>query len=47
MSEEPLRTRRLSDEEQERLANLGCDRPRDVEGHTMTHCVPNERRRMV
>ncbi len=43
----PLRTQRLSDDEQKRLANLGDNGPRDVEGHTMTHCVPNERRRMV
>jgi hypothetical protein len=43
----PLRTQRLSDEEQKRLANLGANGLRDVEGHTMTHCVPNERRRTV
>jgi catalase len=25
------------------MANLGKNGPRDVEGLTMTHCVPNER----
>ncbi|MFS0885397.1 catalase [Aeromicrobium sp. 179-A 4D2 NHS] len=40
---EPLPTQALSDEERERLANLGKNGPRDVEGLTMTHCVPNER----
>ncbi len=38
----PLATQTLSDEEQERLRNLGNNGPRDVEGHQMTHCVPNE-----
>ncbi|MEA2243826.1 MAG: catalase, partial [Solirubrobacteraceae bacterium] len=28
--------------EQQRLDNLGNNGPRDVEGHVMTHCVPNE-----
>lgn len=36
-------TQELSDAEQERLANLGKNGPRDVEGLQMTHCVPNER----
>lgn len=37
-----LDTQQLSEEEQQRLANLGKNGPRDVEGHQMTHCVPNE-----
>jgi len=40
---EPLPTQTLNEEEQRRLAHLGKNGPRDVEGHTMTHCVPNER----
>jgi catalase len=39
----PLRTQTLSEEEQQRAANLGKNGPRDVRGHQMTHCVPNER----
>jgi catalase len=39
----PLATQTLTEEEQERLANLGTNPPRDVNGLTMTHCVPNER----
>jgi catalase len=39
---EPLARQTLTEEEQERLARLGKNGPRDVEGHTMTHCVPNE-----
>ncbi len=39
---EPLGTQALSDEEQQRLSNLGKNGPRDVTGLTMTHCVPNE-----
>ncbi|MEA2150045.1 MAG: catalase [Solirubrobacteraceae bacterium] len=39
----PLATQTLTDEEQERLRNLGNNGPRDVSGHVMTHCVPNER----
>jgi catalase len=39
----PLATQTLTEEEQERLANLGGNPPRDVNGLTMTHCVPNER----
>jgi catalase len=38
----PLATQTLTDEEQERLRNLGNNGPRDVSGHVMTHCVPNE-----
>jgi catalase len=38
----PLATQTLTAEEQERLANLGSNGPRDVEGKIMTHCVPNE-----
>jgi catalase len=40
---EPLPRQTFTEEEQNRLANLGKNGPRDVEGHTMTHCVPNER----
>ncbi|MBA2769262.1 MAG: catalase [Sporichthyaceae bacterium] len=40
---EPLATQTLTDEEKERASNLGKNGPRDVEGLTMTHCVPNER----
>jgi catalase len=39
----PLATQTLTEEEQQRLANLGNNSPRDVTGLTMTHCVPNER----
>jgi catalase len=39
----PLSTQTLSPDESARLANLGKNPPRDVEGLTMTHCVPNER----
>jgi catalase len=39
----PLQTQTLSEEEQQRLSNLGKNGPRDVSGHVMTHCVPNER----
>ena len=39
----PLATQTLNDEELARMANLGANGPRDVEGHMMTHCVPNER----
>ncbi|WP_031506947.1 catalase [Streptomyces megasporus] len=40
---EPLPNQRLTDEDRERLANLGKNPPRDVSGLTMTHCVPDER----
>jgi catalase len=39
----PLATQTLNAAEQERLRNFGDNGPRDVEGHQMTHCVPNER----
>ncbi len=39
---EPLQTQTLSEEELQRAANLGKNGPRDVTGHVMTHCVPNE-----
>jgi catalase len=39
----PLASQDLSPADQERLANLGKNGPRDVTGLTMTHCVPNER----
>jgi catalase len=38
----PLQTQTLSEEELQRAANLGKNGPRDVTGHVMTHCVPNE-----
>ncbi|MDD7968218.1 catalase [Actinomycetospora lemnae] len=40
---EPLESQTLSDEDQQRLANLGANGRRDVEGLVMTHCVPDER----
>ncbi|MCZ9343311.1 catalase, partial [Streptomyces sp. TRM76130] len=40
---EPLASQDLTEEDRTRLANLGKNPPRDVEGLTMTHCVPNER----
>ena len=39
----PLATQTLSEAENDRLANLGKNGPRDVTGLVMTHCVPNER----
>lgn len=39
----PLAGQQLTDEDQARLANLGGNSRRDVEGLTMTHCVTNER----
>ena len=40
---QPLDTQEFTDEEHERLADLGSNGPRDVSGKVMTHCVPNER----
>jgi catalase len=40
---EPLASQDLTEQDQERLANLGKNPPRDVTGLTMTHCVPNAR----
>ncbi|MEV4076516.1 catalase [Nonomuraea fuscirosea] len=40
---EPLQSQDLTDEDRDRLAKLGRNGPRDVEGLKMTHCVPNER----
>jgi len=40
---EPLPKQVLTEEDRSRLANLGKNGPRDVEGLRMTHCVPNER----
>jgi catalase len=40
---EPLASQDLSDSDRERLANLGKNGPRNVEGLQMTHCVSNER----
>jgi catalase len=39
----PLASQDLTDGDRERLARLGENPPRDVEGLTMTHCVPDER----
>jgi catalase len=39
---EPLASQTLSDAELERVSNLGKTGPRNVDGITMTHCVPNE-----
>ncbi|MFJ7748784.1 catalase [Arthrobacter sp. NPDC097144] len=38
----PLATQTLSEAEKDWMKNLGSNGPRDVEGLTMTHCVPNE-----
>ncbi|MHA7280693.1 catalase [Arthrobacter sp. MDT2-2] len=38
----PLASQTLSEDELARLKNLGNNGPRNVEGLTMTHCVPNE-----
>jgi catalase len=40
---EPLPRQTLTDEDMTRLANLGKNGPRNVEGLLMTHCVPNDR----
>ncbi|MGP3936394.1 catalase [Nonomuraea sp. KM88] len=40
---EPLKSQDLTDEDRDRLAKLGRNGPRDVEGLKMTHCVPNGR----
>ncbi|HSA52600.1 MAG TPA: catalase [Yinghuangia sp.] len=40
---EPLSGQTLTDEDRKRLENLGANPPRDVNGLTMTHCVPDER----
>lgn len=40
---EPLHGQDLTDEDRRRLADLGRNGPRDVNGLKMTHCVPNER----
>ncbi|WP_207453251.1 catalase [Desertivibrio insolitus] len=39
----PLASQTLTEAELERAANLGANGPRDVEGLTMTHCVPDAR----
>ncbi|WP_167138719.1 catalase [Diaminobutyricimonas sp. TR449] len=39
----PLPGQTLTDEDKRRLENLGSNGPRDVQGLTMTHCVPNQR----
>ncbi len=38
----PLQSQTLTEEDEQRLANLGHNGPRDVSGLVMTHCVPNE-----
>jgi catalase len=38
----PLQSQTLSEEEAAWMKNLGSNGPRNVEGLTMTHCVPNE-----
>jgi catalase len=43
----PLATQTLSDDEVQRLENLGSNGPRDVAGLQMTHCVPNARVNLV
>jgi catalase len=40
---EPLASQDLTSEDRTRLATLGKNPPRNVEGLTMTHCVPDER----
>jgi catalase len=37
----PLQSQTLTEEEQQRAANLGKNGSRDVSGKVMTHCVPN------
>ncbi|NYI07923.1 catalase [Allostreptomyces psammosilenae] len=39
----PLASQTFTEEDGQRLANLGDNGPRDVSNLTMTHCVPNER----
>ncbi|MGX6447525.1 catalase [Patulibacter sp. S7RM1-6] len=43
----PLASQGWGPKEQARLDNLGNNGPRNVEGHQMTHCVPNERENLV
>jgi catalase len=38
----PLQSQTLTEDELARLEKLGLNGPRDVDGHVMTHCVPNE-----
>ena len=40
---EPLASQDLTEEDRQRLSNLGKNGPRNVTGLKMTHCVPNER----
>ncbi|MBD3144464.1 catalase [Microbispora bryophytorum] len=40
---EPLASQDLTDEDRDRLSNLGKNGTRDVSGLKMTHCVPDER----
>jgi catalase len=39
---EPLQSQTLTEEDEQRLANLGKNGPRDVGDLKMTHCVPNK-----
>ncbi|HVF74295.1 MAG TPA: catalase [Acidimicrobiales bacterium] len=39
----PVKGQQLTPDDEQRLANLGANGPRDVAGLRMTHCVPNER----
>ena len=43
----PLAHQTLTDEDRERLAHLGENPRREVAGLTMTHCVPNERAKII
>jgi catalase len=43
----PLASQTLSEEELDRVRNLGRNGRRDVDGLTMTHCVPNEHVRLA
>ncbi|MFF7244334.1 catalase [Embleya sp. NPDC008237] len=40
---EPLASQDLTEEDRNRLEKLGRNGPRDIEGLSMTHCVPNKR----
>ena len=40
---QPLPGQNLTATDHDRLANIGKNPPRNVQGLTMTHCVPNQR----
>ncbi len=44
---QPLRNQNLTEEDEKRLANLGQNGPRDVQGKQMTHCVDNQRNKLA